>query len=442
MYSDTIVAISTASLDNAISIIRLSGDDAIDLVNKMFSGDLLSKLSHTINYGFIVEQEEQVDEVLVSVFKAPKTFTREDIVEINCHGGKYITHKILNMCISNGARVAMPGEFSQRAFINGRIDLTQAEAINEIINADSDKNAKMAINGINGSIKKIVDPLIDELLEIIANIEVNIDYPEYDDITMLTNDIIKPKLINFKSKLIDTINSSESGRIMSKGVKTAIIGKPNVGKSSLLNNLIKEDKAIVTNIEGTTRDLVEGVVNLQNVTLHLIDTAGIRETEDVIEKIGIEKTMKVINDAEIIILMLDASQKQDDYDNKLLELCKDKNVITVYNKSDLVLKNEKTINISILNNDVISLINEINNRYQKHVFALTEPTINNDRQIGLLKKSLNSCINAITALDNEFELDLVTIDIKESYIALCEILGTVGKEDLLNSIFSKFCLGK
>ena len=442
MFNETIVAISTASLDNAISIIRLSGDQAIEIVNEIFSSNLLNKQSHTISYGFITENNEKVDEVLVSVFKAPKTFTRENIVEINCHGGKYITRKIFSMCVAGGARIANPGEFTQRAFINGRIDLTQAEAVNDIINADSAKNAKMAIKGIDGAIKKIVNPLIDDLLEIIANIEVNIDYPEYDDVVMLTNDIILPQINRFKTKLVDTLIKSESGRIMNKGVKTAIIGKPNVGKSSLLNCLIKEDKAIVTNIEGTTRDLVEGVINLENVTLHLIDTAGIRETEDLVEKIGIEKTLKVIQEAQLIILLVDGSKDIDDYDQKLFDLCENKNHIVTYNKADLGANNNDKISISALNNNVDALINEINQRYQKHLFALDEPTINNDRQIGLLNKALISCDSAIEAINNEFELDLVTIDLQDCYRALKEILGTVAKDDLLNTIFSKFCLGK
>ncbi len=442
MFNETIVAISTASLDNAISIIRLSGDQSIEIVNKIFSGNLLSKESHTISYGFIVENNEKVDEVLVSVFKAPKTFTKENIVEINCHGGKYITRKIFSMCIASGAKIATAGEFTQRAFINGRIDLTQAEAVNDIINADSEKNAKLAIKGIDGAIQKIVNPLIDDLLEIVANIEVNIDYPEYDDVLMLTNDIILPRLINFKAKLNETLTKSESGRIMNKGVKTAIIGKPNVGKSSLLNCLIKEDKAIVTNIEGTTRDLVEGVINLENVTLHLIDTAGIRETEDVVEKIGIEKTLKVIKEAELIILVVDGSTKIDEYDQRLFDLSADKNRIVAYNKSDIFEKIDNQVNISAQFNKVDMLINEINNRYQKHLFALDEPTINNDRQIGLLNKAMISCDSAIEAINNEFELDLITIDLQDCYRALGEILGSVAKDDLLNAIFSKFCLGK
>lgn len=443
MLKDTIAAISTANQDGAISIVRLSGDEAIDIVNQIFTADLSKKESHTINYGTIIDpnSHEAIDEVLVSIFRAPKTFTREDIVEINCHGGRFVTRKVLSLVLSCGARLAQPGEFTQRAFLNGRIDLTQAEAINDLINAKNNTNLKVAIKGVKGSIRKMLDPLIQELLDIIANIEVNIDYPEYDDVEQLTNERVLPMAKAWSEKIKAILAKSESSQMLKEGIRTAIIGKPNVGKSSLLNALLEEEKAIVTDIAGTTRDLVEGSIQLGNVALNLIDTAGIRETEDVVEKIGIDRSLKAIENAQLVLMVLDASRPLDEQDEELLRLTENKTRILVYNKKDLVPVSEG-IAISAKDNELKPLIQEIEHLFEKHLIAVEDPTLNNERQIALMSHALQSMNQAIHSLEEGMELDLVTIDLQDSYTSLKEILGEVSRDDLLDTLFSNFCLGK
>lgn len=443
MFKDTIAAISTANQDGAISIVRLSGDEAINIVNQLFTADLSKKASHTITYGTITDPntQEAVDEVLVSIFRAPKTFTREDIVEINCHGGRFVTRKVLSLVLSYGARLAHPGEFTQRAFLNGRIDLTQAEAINDLINAKNNMNLKVAIKGVKGSIAKLLNPLIDELLDIIANIEVNIDYPEYDDVEQLTNERVLPMAKAWSEKIRLILTKSESSQMLKEGIRTAIIGKPNVGKSSLLNALLEEEKAIVTDIAGTTRDIVEGSIQLGHVALNLIDTAGIRETEDVVEKIGIDRSLKAIENAQLILMVLDASQPLDEQDEELLRLTENKTRILVYNKNDLVSVSEG-IAISAKDNELKPLIHEIERYFEKHLIAVEEPALNNERQISLMNRALQSMNQAIHSLEEGMELDLVTIDLQDSYTSLKEILGEVSRDDLLDTLFSNFCLGK
>ena len=442
MLKDTIAAISTANQDGAIAIVRLSGDDAIQIADSLFSNKLANKASHTINYGMIIDPitHEEIDEVLVSVFKAPKTFTREDIVEINCHGGAFVTKQVLNAVLSQGARLANPGEFTQRAFLNGRIDLTQAEAINDLIKAKNQTNLKVALNGIKGSVKKLLEPLIQDLLDIIANIEVNIDYPEYDDVDILTQETVLPKCIHFQNRIETILKQIESGQIMKDGIKTVIVGKPNVGKSSLLNALLEEEKAIVTDIAGTTRDLVEGYIQLNNIMLNLIDTAGIRDTEDIVEKIGIDRSKKAIEEAQLVIVVLDGTQDLDEEDQELLELTKDKNRIIVTNKNDLTTSCSG-IGISALNGEIQPLIDEIEHLFEKHKIALSQTTLNNQRQIALMKQAYLAIKQAIDSLKQGIELDLVTIDIQNCYTCLKEILGEASREDLLDALFSNFCLG-
>lgn len=443
MLQDTIAAISTAAVDGAISIIRMSGDEAIQIANRLCSCDLTKKESHTISYAFIIDPftKEEVDEVLISVFKAPKTYTMEDIVEINCHGGRFITKKILQLCLMQGARLASAGEFTRRAFLHGRIDLTQAEAINDMIQATTNENSRLAMQGIKGSVKKLLDPLIQHILDIIANIEVNIDYPEYDDVEQLTNDVVLPMAKEWTRKINEILDRAQSGQIMKEGIRTAIVGKPNVGKSSLLNALLEEDKAIVTSIAGTTRDIVEGHIHLDGLTLNLIDTAGIRETEDIVEKIGIERSIQAIEQAQLVILVLDASRSLDEQDQELLAMTKDKTRIVVYNKTDLCTVDEG-ISISAENKEIDALIQEIHHLFDKHMIAMEEPTLANERQVSLMLRAKQSMIQAIDALQQGMELDMVEIDIQDAYTSLKEILGEVHRDDLLDTLFTNFCLGK
>ena len=399
MLNDTIAAISTALQDGAISVIRISGPDSLAIAGRLFSRRVDDQPTHTVRYGYIIDpiSKEAVDEVLLTVFRAPKTFTREDVVEISGHGGRYITRRILALVLAEGARLADPGEFTRRAFLNGRIDLTQAEAVMDMIDADSSQQAQLAIQGIRGSIRRLIEPLSEALLNIIADIEVNIDYPEYEDAEQLTWESVLPQARSWLIRMDEILQRAESGRIMKKGVKTVILGKPNVGKSSLLNALLEEDKAIVTEIAGTTRDLVEGEIHLRNVTLHLIDTAGIHQTEDRVEQIGIERSMKALEEAELILIVLDASRPQDDEDRRLLD----------------------------------------------HHHAMLElPSLAHERQIALARQARQSMAQAVNALQDGAELDLVTIDLQAAYMALKEIVGEASREDLLDALFSKFCLGK
>ena len=439
MLNDTIVAISTGLVEQAISIIRLSGDEAIEVVDKIFDKDLTKAKSHTITYGFIKDEDDIVDEVLVSVFRAPKSYTMEDIVEINCHGGIYITKRILSLCIANGARLARPGEFTQRAFLNGRIDMSQAEGINDLIKANNHNKASSAIHSLKGSVTRLIDPLCEDLLDIIANIEVNIDYPEYDDVEVLTNQKIRPKVVNFLDRIDDIIHKAQNSIIIKNGINTVILGKPNVGKSSLLNSMLQEDKAIVTNVAGTTRDLVEGEVTLNDVTLNLIDTAGIRDTNDIVEKIGIEKSIEALNNAQLVILVCD--DKLDDEDKRLLDMAKDKPCLIVYNKKDLHDVKDG-INISAINNDIEELVDAINDMFKEEIIDNKMDTLNNERQIGLAISARKHMLDVLKAIDDNVELDLVSIDLNMAYEDLKEILGHATREDLLDALFSKFCLGK
>lgn len=443
--NQTIAAIATPLQEGAISIIRMSGDEAIAVADKICTLDVMNAPANTIRYGFIVDPltQERVDEVLLSVFRAPRTFTTEDIVEINCHGGVYITRQILKLCLANGARLATRGEFTQRAFLNGRIDLTQAEAVNDMIEADNHAYAQMAMQGIRGSIRRLLDPLIEDILNIIANIEVNIDYPEYDDVVQLTNQILLPMAHRWITHIDEILKRSESGRLIKEGIQTAIIGKPNVGKSSLLNALLEEEKAIVTDIAGTTRDIVEGSIRLGNFTLHLIDTAGIRDTVDTVEKIGIERSLKAIENAQLVIVVLDGSRPLDTADEQLLEMTKEKTRIVLYNKRDLMDKtNDDHLAVCAAKGEIEPLLTRLHELYDKHLIALEEPTLANERQSGLMMKARECMLTAIAAMEAGYELDLVTIDIQEAYTALKEILGEVHREDLLDTLFSNFCLGK
>lgn len=443
MFDSTIAVISTALSQGAISIVRVSGDQAIEIVQKIFSRDIRHVPSHTIHYGYILDDDKEVvDEVLVSVFRGPKTYTTEDIVEINCHGGVYITRKILSLVLSHGATMAKPGEFTQRAFYHGRIDLSQAEAVEDMIEASNDTASHMAIQGIQGSVKKLLEPLTEDILNIIAQIEVNIDYPEYEDVEQLTTEELLPMTKQWLTKLDKILSRAQCGQLAKKGIDTVLIGRPNVGKSSLLNALLEEDKAIVTDIAGTTRDLVEGQIHIGPAQFNLIDTAGLRKSSDAIEQIGIEKTQEKLAQAQLVLLILDGSQPLTKEDEDLLEQTKDKNRLIIYNKKDV--KSEKHpdgIWISAQNKEIDALLEAMKDLYQQDVLT-EQPLLSNERQIGLLNQAKQDMLQAKEAMEQGVEPDLVEIDIQAAHDHLKEILGEVHREDLLDTLFSKFCLGK
>ena len=449
--NDTIAAVSTTLGVGAISIIRVSGKDAINIVNSIFNGDLTKVNSHTINYGYIINDKEKIDEVLVSVMKAPKTFTCEDVVEINCHGGIATTNKVLELLLNKGCRLAEPGEFTKRAFLNGRIDLTQAESVMDLINSKTEQTRKVAIKGLGGNISNLIKNLRQEMVELLASIEVNIDYPEYEEYEVMTNDKISPKIEEIKTKLDKIIKESENSKILTSGIKTIIIGKPNVGKSSILNKLLDEDKAIVTDIEGTTRDVVEGSITINGISLDLIDTAGIRDTEDIVESIGVSKSISLINEADLVILVLNYNEELTDEDKKILEIAKDKKVIVVINKNDLDKKiNEKEINyqnIIYTNTKNVDGIDTLKNKIIE-LFNLEELTKNdnsfltNVRQISLAKEALSILNEVDKGIKNEIPVDMIEIDIKRSWEKLGEIIGQTYNEELIDQLFSQFCLGK
>ena len=449
--NDTICAISTALGVGAISIIRVSGDEAIDIVNKIFDKDLTKKESHTINYGHIVYNGEIIDEVMVSIMKSPKTFTKEDIVEINSHGGVAVTNKVLEILLLEGARLAEPGEFTKRAFLNGRIDLVEAESIMDLIESKTETSRKLAISGMEGKVSKLVKNIIDNLVKVNANIEVNIDYPEYEDIEIVTKEKIEEMSKYINNELTKLLNESENGKLIKDGINTLILGRPNVGKSSILNKLIEEDKAIVTSVAGTTRDIVEGQIRVNGILLNIIDTAGVRETEDIVEKIGVEKSLSLINDADLIILVFNNNEKLTDEDKKLLEYTKEKKRIIVVNKIDLEnnldisnLKNERIVKVSALKNSGIeNLKNEINDMFNLEEINLGDFTyLSNSRQISLVKKAVEISKNLEDALNNDVPIDLLEIDIKEICEILGEIIGESYDDKLIDTLFSNFCLGK
>ena len=448
--NDTITAISTALGVGAISIIRVSGDQSIEIVNKIFKGKDLTKVdTHTINYGHIIDNNEIIDEVLVSVMKSPKTFTKEDIVEINCHGGIATTNKVLELLLLNGARLAEPGEFTKRAFLNGRIDLVKADGIMNLISSKTDKARKMSINELNGTVSNLIKDMRDDLIKIISNIEVNIDYPEYDDIEVITNEKILPEIKLIQEKITKTIKESENGRLLNEGINVGIIGRPNVGKSSLLNTLLEEQKAIVTDIEGTTRDIVEGTLSLNGVILNIIDTAGIRETDNIVEKIGVEKSFEIIDKSDLIIFILNNNETLTNEDLELYNRIKDKKHITVLNKIDLESKidltniNEEIIKVSLINNNADKIKDKIIELFNLEELDTNDLTyLSNARSISLLKQANINLLNTKTCIDNNEPIDIVELELKQAWDKLGEIIGETYTEQLLDELFSRFCLGK
>ena len=450
--SDTIVAISTKLGVGAISIIRVSGKDAISLVNKVFRGKDLTKVeSHTINYGFINNGKEDIDEVLVTVMKAPKTFTREDVVEINCHGGIATTLSIFELLIEKGARKAERGEFTKRAFLNGRIDLTQAESVMDLIDSKTDNSRKLALSSLEGSLKKYINSFRDKLKHVIANIEVNIDYPEYYDIEEVTKKELKEVINDLEKDLQNLVKKSEERQIIKNGIKTIIIGRPNVGKSSILNRFLKEDKAIVTDIEGTTRDIVEGSIIFDGIELSLIDTAGIRDTDNLAEKIGVEKSLSLINKANLIIVVLNSSEELNDNDKFILDKVKDKNPIIVLNKNDLSKKIDTDKldfkHIASTNTNTLDGIEPLKEEI-KSMFKLSEikeddyTYLANERQLTLAKKALKSLGDAKVSLEYDEPVDIIEIDLKEVFDILGSITGESYSDELLDELFANFCVGK
>ena len=449
--NDTIVAVSTALGEGAISIIRVSGDNAIKIVNPLFNGcDLTKVQSHTINYGHIIYSNEIIDEVLLSIMKAPKTYTKEDIIEINTHGSIAVVNKLMEILLLSGCRLAEPGEFTKRAFLNGRIDLTESEGVMDLINSETELTRKMAINEISGKISKLITDLRNKIVALISNIEVNIDYPEYEDAIVVTNNLIKDKILIIEEEINKLVDLSKNGLIIKNGINIAIVGKPNVGKSSILNALLGEDKAIVTNIKGTTRDIVEGTILLNGIEVNLYDTAGIRNTNEIVESIGIEKSIKKIDESDLVLFVIDSSTIFELEDKKVFDSLNNKNVLVVYNKKDLGNKKHseldiyESINISSSDKkDIEILKNKISKIFNLDDIEKSDFTyISNARQISLLKKCLNIIEEIKNELENETPVDLVEINIREIWETLGEITGEVYKDELLDEIFSKFCLGK
>lgn len=447
--NDTIVAISTTTGVGAISIIRLSGPESLEIVSKVFTKDLSKVPSHTIHYGHIKDKEEIIDEVLVSVMRSPKTFTREDIVEINCHGGVAPTNKVLEVLLKNGARLAQPGEFTKRAFLNGRIDLLEAEATMDLISSKTDKARKMSINTLTGETSNLIKDLRNDLVGIISNIEVNIDYPEYEDIEVLTNEKLLPSINSFKEKLENIIKKSEDSRVIKEGIKVGIIGRPNVGKSSLLNSLLEEEKAIVTDIPGTTRDIVEGTIVLGGIILNIIDTAGIRDTDDVVEKLGVEKSMSIIDTADLVIFILNNNEVLSEEEKELLKKLESVKKIIVVNKIDLANKLDKStlgnyIEVSVKEKVGISKIKEeIIRLFNLGELETEDMTyLSNARSIALLNKAKDSIEEAANEIAMHSPIDIVEFSLKDAWNSLGEIIGETYTDELLDELFSRFCLGK
>ena len=447
--NDTICAISTALGVGAISIIRVSGEEAINKVANLFDGKNLNEVkSHTIHYGHIINNDEVIDEVLVTILKAPKTYTKEDIVEINSHGGISTTKKILEILIANGIRLAEPGEFTKRAFLNGRLDLTEAQAVNSLIKSRTDLERKLALNTLSGKVSKKINNVREIIVELLANIEVNIDFPEYEDALEITLENLPPKLKEIKKELESLIEEGKIGKIVENGIKVAIVGRPNVGKSSILNALLNKNKAIVTDIAGTTRDIVEGEVELKGIALKFIDTAGIRKTKDVVEKIGVDKSLEVIDESDLVIHVLNNNEALTEEDQEIMEKIKDKTHITFINKSDLPTKLKITKEDIVKGNTVdLNGLDELKDKIGE-LFDLERinnsnlEVVSSAREIGLLNEALNSIDQALNNVSSKLPVDMIAIDIKKAWDLLGEITGESYQDELLDTLFSKFCLGK
>ncbi|HDF7291010.1 TPA: tRNA uridine-5-carboxymethylaminomethyl(34) synthesis GTPase MnmE [Staphylococcus aureus] len=459
MDLDTITSISTPMGEGAIGIVRLSGPQAVEIADKLYKGKhLLDDVpSHTINYGHIIDPEskEVVEEVMVSVLRAPKTFTREDIIEINCHGGILTINRVLELTMTYGARMAEPGEFTKRAFLNGRIDLSQAEAVMDFIRSKTDRASKVAMNQIEGRLSDLIKKQRQSILEILAQVEVNIDYPEYDDVEDATTEFLLEQSKEIKQEINRLLDTGAQGKIMREGLSTVIVGKPNVGKSSMLNNLIQDNKAIVTEVAGTTRDVLEEYVNVRGVPLRLVDTAGIRETEDIVEKIGVERSRKALSQADLILFVLNNNEALTQEDYTLYEVVKNEDVIVIVNKMDLeqnidinevkdMIGDTPLIQTSMLKQEGIDEL-EIQIRdlfFGGEVQNQDMTYVSNSRHISLLKQARQTIQDAIDAAESGVPMDMVQIDLTRTWEILGEIIGETASDELIDQLFSQFCLGK
>ena len=461
MEFDTIAAISTPMGEGAIAIVRLSGDDAIQIADKLFRGvggkRLVDMTSHTIHYGHLFDPKDGqvVEEVMVSVMKGPKTFTKEDVVEINCHGGIVSVNRVLQHVLNHGARLAEPGEFTKRAFLNGRIDLSQAEAVMDLIRAKTDRAMNVALGQMEGRLSNLIRRLRQEILEILAHVEVNIDYPEYDDVEEMTHHMLLEKAAFVQEEIKKILQTSQQGKILREGLSTVIVGRPNVGKSSLLNSLVHENKAIVTDIPGTTRDVIEEYVNVRGVPLRLLDTAGIRETEDIVERIGVERSRQVLKEADLILLVMNYSDKLSVEDENLFEVVKGMDVIVIINKTDLpqeidmervaqLAEGHKMVTTSLLEDHGVDELEEAiaSLFFAGSIEAGDMTYVSNSRHIALLNQSLRAIEEAIEGVETGTPIDIVQIDLTRSWELLGEITGESVHESLIDQLFSQFCLGK
>ncbi len=461
MNFDTIAAISTPMGEGAIAIVRLSGDEAVQIADRVFHSpngkQLMEEKSHTIHYGHLIDprSKETVEEVMVSLMKAPKTFTREDVVEINCHGGLVAVNRVLALLLKEGARLAEPGEFTKRAFLNGRIDLSQSEAVMDLIRAKTDRAMNVALGQMEGKLSKLVGELRQALIETLAQVEVNIDYPEYEDVEEMTIPHMIEKCTWVNKEIEKLLKTSAQGKILREGLSTVIIGRPNVGKSSLLNSLVQENKAIVTDIAGTTRDIIEEYVNVRGVPLRLVDTAGIRETEDIVERIGVERSRQVLKEADLILLVLNYAEALTEEDHRLFEAIEGMDTIIVVNKTDLPAKidldevkaiagNSSVVTTSLLEEEgVIELEEAISSLFFSGTIEAEDMTyVSNARHIGLLHNAKDIINDALIAAESGVPVDMVQIDVTRAWEVLGEIVGDTVQEGLINQLFSQFCLGK
>ncbi|QTN01194.1 tRNA uridine-5-carboxymethylaminomethyl(34) synthesis GTPase MnmE [Sediminibacillus dalangtanensis] len=458
METDTITAISTPIGEGAIAIVRLSGPEAIEIANQLFDGKSLTDVdSHTIHYGKIIDPstKQVAEEVMVTVMKGPKTFTREDVVEINCHGGLVSVNRLLEIVLAQGARLAEPGEFTKRAFLNGRIDLSQAEAVMDLIRAKTDRAMNVALKQMDGRLSQLIQKLRQELLETVAHVEVNIDYPEYDDVEEMSHQMMISKTREVYREIERLLEVAKQGKILREGLSTAIIGRPNVGKSSLMNALVHENKAIVTEVPGTTRDVIEEYVNVRGVPLRLVDTAGIRETEDIVERIGVEKSRQVLKESDLILLVLNHGEELTQEDLNLFKAVEGLEVVVIVNKTDLpqkinlekvkeLAKDHSVITTALIEekgiDDLEKAISET--FFEGDLDAGDLTYVSNVRHIQLLKQALQALSDAMEGMENQMPIDLVQIDVTRTWEILGEIIGDTVHDSLIDQLFSQFCLGK